>query len=359
MSLSLGSVAVLPLDQRAAFVERFGGDELATAIASLADARSRCALAVTPARVAWAMAYNVTVDHVSAPGTLSARFVGSTTAEERWTAATPWSAVWQFYTQPHNTTVFAGDEQRPHGRTLLRELARSVACEQRADYPWSAAACDPALAQDCQNEVYELSRTRVSGVIARRVQWVDARDEIISETWLRAMQSAWGPEAKRRFVGRSLLSSWLCAVALNTARNYTRAYARQRAREEPWTEPYANRLLADSPVESRLDATHEVDLSVRFRECIERLPERDRELLSYFLDGVPPVEIAKVRGTSPPTISQHQERLIRELRRCFADRSVRSGTSRQKVFKSVRDLLASIGPELFPFLKRSERVEEP
>lgn len=364
MSLSLGAVASLPLEQRAAFVERFGRDELVTTTESFAHARSRCGAAVTPARVAWAMAYNLSTADPSdsGEGGLSARFLGttSTQAANRWTPDTPWAVVWEFYVRPHSTLIFAGDDQQPRARTLLRELARSVACEQRGDWPWSSVRVDQGLAQECQNEVYELSRGRVTGLLGRRAEWREARDEIISETWLRAMRTAWSPAAQRRFVARSLISSWLCAIALNTAKNYARAYARQRRREEPWTDPHSNVLVVDPPEESVDVAAGGGDLAVRFRDCIEKLGDKDRELLKYFLDGVSPVEIAKARGTTPPTISQQQDRLIRELRRCFAERTVKTGTTRQKVFKSVRDLLGSIGPDLFPFLKKgSRRIEEP
>jgi RNA polymerase sigma factor (sigma-70 family) len=356
MTLSLGDVARLPLEDRATYVERFGHDEICSAVQALRTAASPCAVAATPARIAWAMAYNVCPEEPA--GTrgvrISDRFLGTTSnrAVNRWSVATPWRDVWDFYVTPRRALVFPDDGERPWARTLLRELARSVACEQRSDPPWSIHPVDQMLAQECQREVYELSCARIRGVLARRSEWRDFRDDIVGDTWLNAIHSAWSPTAHRRFAGRSLISSWLCAIALNTARNHTRTRSRQHRHEEPWSSTHANSLVADGAGDAMTTTVREVELARRFRQCIENLDERQRELLNDLLHGATPMEIAHKRGTSPPTVSQHQDKLMRDLRRCFSERSVRPGTSKQKVFKAVRELLASLGPAVFPFLKK-------
>lgn len=361
--LSLGSLGALPLEERADLVERHGGDELGRTCDALARAQSRSAGTVTPKRLAWAMAYNIAGQDgaASAPDGLNARLlgVGNRLGANCWSAETPWSIAWTYYVRPHHVIVFPTDEIYPADRTLLRDLARSVACEQRAGYPWSPEAVDATIAQACQHEVYELSRTRIAGLLAKHRRWGAARDEIISDTWVRAMRSAWSHEATHRFVGRSLISSWLCSIAINTAKNHERASARLKRREEPWA-PADMEQLSGAGADLPGEAVNDVDLARRFRACLESLDDVSRELLRQFVAGRTPGDIARARGTTAPTISQHQERLIRDIRRCFGERTVRQGTTQQKVFKAVRHLLASVGPELFPFLRKtSQRTDEP
>ena len=174
------------------------------------------------------------------------------------------------------------------------------------------------------------------------------------------MRAAWAPDASHRFVGRSLISSWLCSIVINTAKNHARASARRQRREAPWAVAEIERLAA-ADAEPLLDSgTSDTELARRFRACLESLDEANRELLRQFMAGRTPGDVARARGTTPPTISQHQDRLIRDIRRCFAERTVRAGTTRQKVFKTVRELLASFGTGLFPSLRKSsERTEEP
>lgn len=362
--MTLGSLAALALDERAALVERHGHDQLNRACDALARAGSRCAGAVTARRIAWAMAYNLadSVGAESAAANVNPRFLGvrSRSDADRWSADTPWHVVWAHYCEPHRVIVFPTDAAHPEDRTLLRELARSVASEQRRGYPWSPEAIDDAAAQACQHEAYELSRARISGLLGQRRQWAVGRDEVIGDTWLRAVRTAWGPDATQRFIGRSLISSWLCAIAINAARHRARVDARLRRRERSLAAGDAEQLAADG-AESLEDTTaSDVELARRFRECLESLDAPSRELIRQFLEGQTPGDIARARGTTPPTVSQHQERLIRNLRRCFSERAVRPGASRQKVFKTVRELLASLGPDLFPFLRKPpHRTGEP
>jgi RNA polymerase sigma factor (sigma-70 family) len=363
MSMSLAAVACLPLEDRAAFVERSGRTELLATVEALKRAQSPCGEAVTCSRLAWAMAFNMSGPNGgtgTAPAGIRANFLGtrSRRSADRWSPDTSWDVVWAFYVRPHDVRVFESDRDDPGARTLLRELARSVSCEERDDWPWSSQPVDRDLARQCQREVYQLSSTRLTGVLSERLEWWAARDEIVSDTWLQAMNGAWGPHASRRFVGRSLISSWLCAIALNLARNHGRAQARQRRREEPWSDRHANLHLAPEAAAEQSSADEDAAseaLARRFHDCINRLREKDRDLIRSLLEGRTPTQIAAIQGKTPAAISQHQQRVVAALQQHFADRQVRSGVTVQKILKSFREHLRSVGYDLFPFLRTGKR----
>lgn len=366
MSLPLGAVASLPLEDRAAFIERFGQNELAATIQGLKRAESPCGWAVTPSRLAWAMAFNVR-NADDAPGPtqsgVNLRFLGGTgkRSPARWTAATQWTEVWHFYVEPRNVQVFPFDRDTPLARTLLRELARSVASEERDDWPWSQHRVDNALTRNCREEVQALSRSRLEGFLSKRAGWLEDPNDVINATWLTAIEHAWGPKARHRFMGCSLISTWLCGIALNVARDMGRARELRRKREEPWSDWHASLLIAPHPED---DAVREKEAGAqalkRLREYVEELRDKDRDLLRLLIDKMPPSQIAATLGRTPARVSQIQESMVRNMRLRFPDRQVRTGTTMQKVLKAFREQLARTGYEVFPSLKnRKPSQDEP
>jgi RNA polymerase sigma factor (sigma-70 family) len=364
MSPSLAALACLPLADRAAFVERHGQHDLVATIEGLKRAGSVSVSAVTPQRMAWAMAYNLaTPDGATRADSeaLNPRFLSTHSESDRslWSARTTWDDVWAFYVRPHRTQVFESDDDDPASRTLLRELARSVGCEERDDWPWSAHPVDRGLAVACRDEVYQLSSTRVRGVLARNHDWRSLSHDIIGLTWLRAVDGAWGRSARKRFVAKSLISTWLCAIAIHTAQNYMRDLARQRRREDGWSDRHGEALVTPIDESLVIDEALNADFGRRLGQCIEKLGERDRRLLGFLLDGVKPNAIAAAERVSAAAISQRQQGILEHLRNCFPERQVKLGITNQRVLKRLREVLAGVGHELFPFLRKSPAKREP
>lgn len=366
MSLSLGAVASLPLEDRAAFIERFGQNELAATIEGLKRAESPCGWAATPSRLAWAMAFSLrNADDASgtAPGGVNNRFLRRTgrSAAAPWTSATSWSEVWHFYVEPREIQVFASDRSQPAAPTLLRELARSVASEERDDWPWSPHRVDAALARHCRDEVQALSRPRLEGFLSKRAGWLDEPNDVINATWLTAIEHTWGPAARHRFMGCSLISTWLCGVALNVARDLARAREVRKRREEPWSDWHASRLIAPPADDDTVQAEEAATGPRRqLQAYVEELREKDRDLLRLLIDQMPPSQIAATLGRTPARVSQIQEKIVRNMRLQFPERQVRAGTTMQKVLKAFREQLARTGYEVFPSLKsRKPSQDEP
>lgn len=86
-----------------------------------------------------------------------------------------------------------------------------------------------------------LAHERAVRAIARRLLGESGADDVVQETWLRAIQQ--GPRRRRS------LRAWLSAVARNVALNILRADQRRTRREQaaarpesqPWTDPLEQR----------------------------------------------------------------------------------------------------------------------
>jgi RNA polymerase sigma-70 factor (ECF subfamily) len=108
-------------------------------------------------------------------------------------------------------------------------------------------------------------------------------EEVVQETWIRAVTNL------SRFDGRSMLSTWLCGIAVNVFRE------RQR-RRGPRDTTLAERADVRPPAELR--GTGRVDLE----RAVENLPDGCREvLLLHDVEGYTHEEIAALLGVKPGT----------------------------------------------------------
>src|SRR5262245_21736224 len=106
----------------------------------------------------------------------------------------------------------------------------------------------------------------------------DAED-VIQETWLRAMSSIPG------FAWQSSLRTWLCGFVVNCARE---AIRRRTSTVEPQPEPTASSPSSDSAID--------------VRRAIALLPERYRTVIVlHDVQGFAHTEIAEILGIDPGT----------------------------------------------------------
>ncbi len=147
-------------------------------------------------------------------------------------------------------------------------------------------------------ELYRRHSPRVYALILRILGSEEDADDVVQETWLRAMRSA------PRFRWEASFSSWLSAIALNCARG-----VRRRERRWPTTEVPAN-----APARSRWAAT---DARIDLERALERVPPGYRAVLTlYELEGRPHEEIAERLGIAIGTSKSqlhHARRFLRAL----------------------------------------------
>jgi RNA polymerase sigma-70 factor (ECF subfamily) len=124
----------------------------------------------------------------------------------------------------------------------------------------------------------------------------DLRQEILMQLW-RSFPS---------FAGRSLFSTWMYRVALNTA-----MLRRRRLRTQPVTdtldqsEPLAAASTGDDPDVERL------------HRCIRRLKELDRAVILLYLEQHTYEEIAELTGLTRKNVSVRIVRIKQRLRECL------------------------------------------
>lgn len=147
-------------------------------------------------------------------------------------------------------------------------------------------------------ELYRRHTPRIYALVIRILGNETDADDVIQETWLRAINSA------PRFRWEASLSSWLSAIALNCARGLHR-----RERRWPTTE-----VSPDTPARGRWDST---DASIDLERAMERVPPGYRAVLTlYEIEGRPHEEIAERLGIAVGTSKSqlhHARRFLRGL----------------------------------------------
>jgi RNA polymerase sigma factor (sigma-70 family) len=145
-------------------------------------------------------------------------------------------------------------------------------------------------------ELYRRHTPRIYALVIRVLASEQDTDDVIQETWLRAIRSA------PRFRWEASFPSWLAAIALNCARGLRRRDRRWQTTEVSDDTPARGRWEAE---EARLD----------LERALERVPPGYRAVLTlYELEGRPHEEIAKRLGIATGTSKSQLHHARRFLR---------------------------------------------
>jgi RNA polymerase sigma-70 factor (ECF subfamily) len=147
-------------------------------------------------------------------------------------------------------------------------------------------------------ELYRRHTPRVYALVLRILGSEHDADDVIQETWLRAIRS--GPN----FRWEASFSSWLTAIALNCARGI-------RRREKRWP---TSEVAPDTPARGRWESA---EARMDLERALERVPPGYRAVLTlYELEGRPHEEIARQLGIATGTSKSqlhHARRFLRAL----------------------------------------------
>ena len=156
------------------------------------------------------------------------------------------------------------------------------------------------------------SKKIVLAAVRRHLEprYVDAVDDVVQETYLRAYRSL----ARGRFRGESALSSYLYAIARNEALRYNQRRARHDRsvvyQSEPGREIADARKSTEAVAESRVESSRLVVL-------LERIPQKYRDVLLLYGQNLSQQEIAERLGISPGTVKSRTSRGKEMLRKLW------------------------------------------
>ncbi|MEW6744084.1 MAG: sigma-70 family RNA polymerase sigma factor [Planctomycetota bacterium] len=320
MRLSLAELAKLPLEERAALVQREGGKEIRRA---LEEARQDGLAGADdlPCRLAWALAFNVgSADPSGAGGA----------------GGNPARARDKFRARSYSTVAGLGQEASlaelyhrltlplQGGTTGLAELAWSVACEQCDD--WQPADCRPLDAEGAKHHLeLEIRRdsARVMGYVRHR--WgVTGIDPLVvaAEAWSQVFLSYWSTQARTRFLGLSRISTLVCTFARFQARSHDPPAV-------PEVVKFPSELVRVTPHDELVRREHDERFARAFEDCAGELPPRQELIVRLrWQQELTPAEIADRLRCSRPNVSQVLGRGTEALLKCLAAKGfeVQTGT---------------------------------
>jgi RNA polymerase sigma factor (sigma-70 family) len=302
---TLGDLAGLSHEGRYKWILERTESFLHETLSQLRRDKAAFADSLQPERLAWALAFNCE-EYLKLKG-----------------AQTPWTSLW-------SDTEKGSAMPQPR----LRDLALSVACENRED--WQPASARPIRVADAKiafNFLYSENNSKVNqavaGALARKHAGMGAnRTALADEAWAEVYLRYWSKTANRRFLGLCRISSFVATVAGRIA-------DRQLGTE--------SKMISDETVLNNLEDELSLekdllnqDLSGHLRQCIDQLAPRMRLFAwTRWIDEVDQTTIAKTYLVSEAAVSQSLASAKGRLRDCLQSRGILgSQRDEKKVGKS-------------------------
>jgi RNA polymerase sigma-70 factor (ECF subfamily) len=158
-------------------------------------------------------------------------------------------------------------------------------------------------------ELYRRHTPRVYALVVRVLESEPDADDVVQETWLRALR------AVPSFRWEACFSSWLAAIALNCARGL-------RRRDRRWS---TTQLPDDAASRASWRAT---EARLDLERALQRVPPGYRAVLTlYDLEGRPHEEIAQRLGIAIGTSKSQLHHARRFLRTLLDPATARAGAT--------------------------------
>jgi RNA polymerase sigma factor (sigma-70 family) len=127
----------------------------------------------------------------------------------------------------------------------------------------------------------------------------DAANDLLQETFLKVWQNL------EKFRNQSMISTWIYRIAVNTCLTYLKSEKRQ-AKDE----------LTPNIIENREEETQDKEKQEQIKtlyQCISKLDEHERIIITMVMDEVPYPEIAEVSGISEGNLRVKIHRIKHKL----------------------------------------------
>ncbi|MGI4729418.1 MAG: RNA polymerase sigma factor [Janthinobacterium lividum] len=146
-------------------------------------------------------------------------------------------------------------------------------------------------------EIYEANSKRIYRLCLTYTADEAAANDLLQETFLKVWQNL------DKFRNQSMISTWIYRIAVNTCLTYLKSEKRQ-AKDE------LTPFIAENEKEEVSGKNEEVDL---LYQCISKLEESERLLITMVLDELPYPEIAEVSGISEGNLRVKIHRIKQKL----------------------------------------------
>lgn len=138
------------------------------------------------------------------------------------------------------------------------------------------------------------------------------RQELKSGVYMKTREGT-SKEVKRKGVIKTLNALWCHIFKLRTFDTFKKAHKRLR-----WERPMSDFDQGDLPFEDTLHQPNEEipedSLLAQMIEAIGKLPDRQREVIRFGLDGYKPAEVAKKMGITIGTVYQLRDQAKKNLK---------------------------------------------
>ncbi len=214
-------------------------------------------------------------------------------------------ALWRRITQPRTS----GLSSEPY--SFLSEQLWSLSCERSTVWRRPGTRVDLARTEEALAHLID----RTGPGLARALRGQHALDAaaletLVQDAWVQVFRSYWAENARSRFLGLCRISSLLV-----TAARRIQIASRARATD---LEP-----LPTVEPEAPVDRSRETErLWSALLDCIDRLPEKQRDVWCHLMNGRRESEIASDLGIGRPAISNHKIRARPSLEKCLERRGI-------------------------------------
>lgn len=131
-------------------------------------------------------------------------------------------------------------------------------------------------------EIFEANSKRIYRLCYTYTGDSAAANDLLQETFLKVWQNL------DKFRNQAMISTWIYRIAVNTCLTYLKSEKRQ-AKDE------LTPFIAENKKEEISEKKEEIDL---LYQCISKLEESERILITMVLDEIPYPEIAEISGIS-------------------------------------------------------------
>ena len=342
--MTLTEMAALPIAKRFSIIRDFRPDDLLRASGTLPLERLAWAVAfncagseepVTPASTSPMRCYLMLENSGQPADCVDAVPTKIEPSHNGWTLR----RLWTLLTEPRPDTGLP---------TLLSELALSVSCEHRSD--WQPPSARPLSVDDAMRSADRLVRCfnrAVIGHVARKFgERAGPPEEVAAEAWERVFLDYWSAWARKRFLGLSLISTFVCGIATYVAIDCIRKA--RMAGDPPEVESFDGAILVrpgsgvpteeitrevlsgHRGIDARLAVTDPVDAGLVRQELMERLPPalsiclkeltpKQRQVWDLcFGQGLTGVDAARCVGVTKEAVSQRLQGARQRLAECLS-----------------------------------------
>jgi RNA polymerase sigma-70 factor (ECF subfamily) len=158
-------------------------------------------------------------------------------------------------------------------------------------------------------DIYDGYYHRIFGYVLKRVGDLDSSQDIVSETFFKALKNLW------QFEWRNIsISSWLYRIANNEISNYFRKGKRKMVSLDKIKEPFA----VDNPLSEALEAEEELKKHKDFlilHQNISKLNLQYQEVIALrFFEKKRIKEIAEILGKKEGTVKSLIHRGLKKLK---------------------------------------------